>query len=300
MKTLAPIVLFVYKRLDTLIETINALKRNKLAMESELFIFSDAAKTENDKEAIIEVRNYIKSISGFKTVTVYEAAVNKGLANSIIGGVTSIVEKYGKIIVLEDDLITSINFLDFMNQALDFYESTEQVMSVCGFSFPYKKASNEDVYFLNRFWPWGWATWSHQWRSIDWEVSDFESFKLDKIAQKQFSFLGSDVNEMLSKQMNGQLDSWAIRWTYHIFKNKGLVLFPEKSKISNEGFDEFATHTVGLKDRYITTIDNTLQHDFKFTREIKINDYKQKEFLKKFGLQARLLNKLKELFFKNF
>lgn len=295
--TLAPIVLFTFKRLDTLVQTIEALQQNSLASESDLIIFSDAARNEKDEAAVDEVRQYIHSISGFKSIVINEATQNKGLANSIIGGVTEVLEKYDRVIVLEDDLVTSANFLEFMNSSLEFYKNKNKVMSICGFSFPYKSKIEDDVYFLNRFWPWGWATWDDRWENADWEVRDYEQFSQDKKQQKQFASLGSDVNAMLEKQMNGKLDSWAIRWTYHIFKNNGLVLFPNKSKISNEGFDEFATNTVGLKDRYITNIDIESQIDFKFLNEIRMNNSIQDEFLKKFGLKARLINKIRELLF---
>jgi hypothetical protein len=299
MPLLAPIVLFTFKRLDTLKQTVEALSKNYLAANSDLYIFSDAARSEKDKEAIDSVREYIGSINGFKKVVVFEAEINKGLATSIIDGVSYVLTMHENVIVLEDDLVTSKNFLNFMNASLEFYKFNKEIISICGFSFPYKSISKEDVYFLNRFWPWGWATWSNRWEFVDWDVKDYAQFKSNKIKRKQFSNLGSDVNAMLDKQMNGNLDSWAIRWTYHIFKNQGLVLYPDRSKISNEGFDEFATNTVGLKNRYVTKIDIDEQVDFKFIEETKINDGRQAEFLKKFGIKARIINKMKELLLRN-
>jgi hypothetical protein len=130
MNTLAPVLIFCYKRLDTLKQTVTALKKNALAVNTDLFIFSDGGKTEDDKIVIGEIRNYIRSISGFKSVTPYNSLINKGLANSIIDGVSKVVEEYGKVIVLEDDLITSNNFLHYMNAALTNYEDTPRVFSI--------------------------------------------------------------------------------------------------------------------------------------------------------------------------
>ncbi len=130
---LSPIVLFTYKRLGTLKKTIAALSVNSLAASSDLIVYSDGSKSSNDDVIIAEIRGYLKTITGFKTITIHESPTNKGLANSIIGGVTDVIEQYGKVIVLEDDLIVSQNFLAFMNEALDFYEQNNEVFSVSGY-----------------------------------------------------------------------------------------------------------------------------------------------------------------------
>ncbi len=160
---LAPIVLFVYNRPDLTKETLSALKKNTLASESELFIFSDGSKSEKDFDKVNEVRKLIKNINGFKSVRVFENKENKGLANSIIFGVTKIINKYGKIIVLEDDLITSKYFLKFMNEGLNFYKNNKKIGSITGYNKPshFMKFKNydKDLYLSSRFSSWGWATW---------------------------------------------------------------------------------------------------------------------------------------------
>lgn len=135
MKNLAPIVLFTYKRLNTLKQTIESLQQNYLATESDLYIFSDAAKGIEDKESVDSVRNYIKTIKGFKSVTITESEVNKGLATSIIEGVSQILKTHETVIVLEDDLVSTNNFLDFMNESLTKYEDETAIFSISGFSF---------------------------------------------------------------------------------------------------------------------------------------------------------------------
>jgi hypothetical protein len=302
MNNLAPIILFTYKRLETLKLTINALLKNNLVSDSDLIIYSDGPKSFNDIEIIDKIRLYLNSLSGFKSITLNYSEINLGLSKSIIYGVTATLEKYNKVIVLEDDLITSSNFLVFMNYALDKYESIDRIFSISGYTFDFNTNDfEEDGYFLNRTWPWGWATWKNRWNKVDWSVPEYQNFKLNKNLQKKFSYLGSDVNSMLDKQQNGLLDSWSIRWTFHVFLKNGLVLFPKTSKIINNGWDEFATNNKGLNDRYITSFDVTNNFEFNIPDEIKINQKFQKLFLSKMNIKVRLFNKIKESFkiFKN-
>lgn len=292
---LAPIVLFTYKRLETLKITIAALLANRLAAESDLIIYSDGAKKLEDQIIIDEIRSYLKTITGFKSVCIHESKTNKGLATSIINGVSEVMAQYHKAIVLEDDLITSTNFLDFMNAGLDEYQEQKKVYSISGYAFDFKnKKLKEDGYFLNRSWSWGWASWEDRWTEIDWEVKDYVFFEKDASQKKGFSKLGSDVYGMLKKQMNGQVDSWYIRSTFHQFKTKGLSLYPTISKIDNNGFDAIATHNSGLKKRYLTSFDSSNNSHFNFPDQIEINRQMQLAFAEKMSIKTRLINKIKE------
>lgn len=298
MNKLAPILLFTYKRLDILKEIIHSLQQNYLAVDSELLIFSDAARTEYDVFTIKAVREYLKTVDGFKRVTIYEAKVNKGLAKSIIDGVSHAMKLHDKVIVLEDDLRTTPNFLNYMNTCLNKYESNNNVFSISGYSFnlgtDYKSVA--DVYFLNRGWSWGWATWRDRWNKVDWLVNDYTTFILDKHAQKSFAKGGSDLNGMLKKQMNGQLDSWAIRWFYWQFKVSGLTLYPLYSKVHNIGFDNNATHTTGSSNRYEPIIDLENKQFFSFPETIEISPFYQKHFQRKMGIRARICSRIESLF----
>jgi GT2 family glycosyltransferase len=97
---LAPICLFTYNRLAETELTVMALKNNYLAEYSDLIIFSDSAKSEEQVQSVLEIRRFIKEITGFKTVQIIESKVNKGLANSIISGVNQIFKEYEKVIVI--------------------------------------------------------------------------------------------------------------------------------------------------------------------------------------------------------
>jgi len=295
----SPIVLFTYLRLEVLKKTVNALAANIYASESNLIIFSDGAKYLNDEFTVREIRTYLKTIIGFKSVIVHESSTNKGLATSIIQGVSSVLKEYPSVIVLEDDLITSTNFLAFMNESLVQYKEVKKVYSISGFSFDFTNISlKEDGYFLNRAWSWGWATWADRWQEIDWQIRDYSEFCSKKKEVSEFSKLGSDAYKMLSDQMQGNIDSWYIRFIYHQFKNKGLAFYPTTSKITNLGFDALATHNKGIKTRFITDFDVSQNVSFKFPDHVEINPDKQGAFLNKLGLKNRILNRISEILFK--
>ncbi|WP_158974682.1 glycosyltransferase [Cellulophaga sp. L1A9] len=293
----APILLFTYKRLDALKNTIDALKKNELASDSDLFIFSDGPKQEKDKKIIEDIRVYLKTIDGFKSVTISASPTNKGLANSIIGGVSRVMEQSETVIVLEDDLLTTPNFLTYMNQALSKYTTEEKIFSISGYSFDLriKDQNPNTTYLLNRGWSWGWATWRDRWEKVDWDVASYAEFSENKKERKEFAKGGSDLNAMLDKQMTGKLDSWAIRWFYHQFKIGGLTLYPLGSKIYNDGFDEFATHTNGSEKRYLPYLDKEHSLNFDFPETVSISHEYQKKFQSKMGLMARIRSKIETL-----
>lgn len=241
--TLAPIVLFVYNRPDHTKQTVEALQKNELASQSELFIYSDEAKNEDAKKSVDEVRNYIENISGFKNVTVIKRETNWGLANSIIDGVTKIVNKYGKIIVLEDDLVTSKYFLKFMNEALDFYENEERAYSITGYSFSDDISSIDSTYFLSITSSWSWATWADKWQDFKRDKQSLQKYIDNKSNRNVFNFNNSyDYVSMAKKQLEGKLDSWAIFWYFSVLQKQGLTLYPSKSLVHNIGFDGSGVH----------------------------------------------------------
>ncbi|MDH5645415.1 MAG: glycosyltransferase [Candidatus Heimdallarchaeota archaeon] len=242
MNILAPIVLFVYNRPWHTEQTVNALLENKLSSESDIIIYSDAAKNDDALNAVNEVRNYIKTINGFKKISIIEREKNFGLANSIIDGVTNVVNKYGKIIVLEDDLLTSPYFLTYMNDALELYANDDRVISVHGYVYPIKQELPE-AFFLPGADCWGWATWSRGW-------SNFNSngqFLLDQLNRRKmsraFDFNRSyPFSKMLKEQIEGINDSWAVRWYASAFLAGKLTLYPGRSLVHNIGNDNSGTH----------------------------------------------------------
>lgn len=294
--SLAPVALFTYKRTDTLEKTISNLQKNFLAKDTVLFIFSDGPKNPRELEEILKVRKFLRTVDGFKAVIIHESKENRGLANSIIKGVTEVLDSHDSVIVLEDDLYSQPNFLNFMNVALERYQDSKEILSVCGYSFDLNlEHINCDDYFLNRPWPWSWAIWKDRWIKIDWSVSDYSEFSKKRKSRVEFAKLGSDVNAMLDKQMRGEIDSWAIRWTYHQYKNNMLSVFPRKSLVFNGGFDEFATHTKGSAKRYIPQLDESMNTSFNLSKKIYLDPIVQKSFQRKMSIKSRIISKLQTL-----
>jgi hypothetical protein len=251
MKNSVPIVLFTYRRVPK--STIESLLQNKLSVNSDIFIYSDGYKNEIDKVDVLEVRQYLKTIVGFRNIFIIESKKNKGLANSIIGGISEIINKYGKVIVLEDDLIVSANFLEYMNEALEFNKDDERIWSISGYGpkLPCLEDYEKDLYLSPRGSSWGWASWKDRWDSVDWDVKDFENLKNDKHIRKQFELGGDDMYKMLELQMLGKIDSWAIRWCFSQFLQNKYTVYPVKSKIVNDGFsDAKGTHNSGNASKW--------------------------------------------------
>jgi len=253
----APIVMFAYRRIPQ--KTIESLLENKYAKDSYLYIYSDGFKNDIDKQDVLKVRQYLKTIKGFKSISIKEAPTNKGLADSIINGVSEIINKYEKVIVLEDDLIVSNNFLAYMNEALDFYQNDKKIWSISGYGpkLPCLEKYEKDVYLSPRASSWGWASWKDRWNSVDWDVKEFQKLKKNKQMRKQFELGGDDLYKMLELQVLGKIDSWAIRWCYSQFLQKMYTVYPVKSKVLNVGFENMqSTHTSGSGKKWDVTLNS--------------------------------------------
>lgn len=249
---LAPIILFVFNRPEHTRKTLLALSKNKLANASILYIYCDGVALDTSQELKDKndlVKKVIREQQWCKEVIFVESGINKGLANSIISGVTEIVDKYGKVIVLEDDLLTTTTFLEYMNEALNIYVNKNEVIQVSGFSFPAPKLKvDNSSYFLTLTSTWGWATWKRAWDTIDFECSDYEIIKKDKNLAYRFNYNGSyNYKKMFLQQMeSNKISSWGIRFYWNAFKKNAIVIFPDKSLILNNGWDSSGKH----KDSY--------------------------------------------------
>lgn len=243
--TYAPILLFVYNRPEHVRRNIQALLKNELAAESELFIYSDAAKDETSQAAVKEVRAFIRSIQGFKKITITERAENWGLARSIIDGVTTQINRYGRVIVLEDDLVVAPHFLQFMNDALETYRDEERVGHIQACDFTHDP-SLPDTFLIKWTGSWGWGTWDRAWKHFNADgkalLTELESRKLTYT----FDFNGKyGCTRMLRRQIEGKNNSWAIRWNASLFLKGILSLNVGKSLVQNEGFDGSGTNCGG-------------------------------------------------------
>jgi len=243
--TYAPILLFAYNRLEHLRQTVESLLRNEQAAESELFVYSDAAKTDGDAEAVAAVRRYIHQIEGFKSLNITERSENWGLARNIIDGVTTQVERFGKVIVLEDDLVVAPHFLEFMNDALTVYEDEPRVGHIQACDFTHDP-SLPDTFLIKWIGSWGWATWKRAWNLFNPDgkalLAELERRKLTRT----FDFNGSyRFTRMLRRQISGKNNSWAIRWNASLFLADVLSLNVGRSLVQNVGFDGSGTNCGG-------------------------------------------------------
>lgn len=286
-QAIAPIALFVFNRPRHTYKTINSLKNNKLSLSSDLFIFSDGPKNNEDISKVKEVRKYIKTIDGFNKIEIIFRESNLGLANSIISGVSEVIDKYGRIIVLEDDLIVNSNFLKFMNESLNYYQKKKKVFSITGYNFP-KKILNipnnypHDVYFSSRCSSWGWGTWKDRWLMADWKMQNFDTFISDLNMQRQYALSGDDKIEMLISQKEGKIDSWAIRWDYSHFENKAYCLYPVNSFVDNVGFDGSGVHCDEYKGYTLNEELKDTDYNIRFVDEVKLDENIMKSFRKIF------------------
>jgi hypothetical protein len=241
-RELSPIVLFVYNRIEHTKKTVEALSKNLLADESELFVYSDAAKDVSAIDKVKEVRSYIKTIQGFKSLTIIEREKNWGLAATIIDGVTNVVNQYGKIIVLEDDIVTSSYFLKFMNDALDFYADNIGVWHISGWNHPIKTDGLGDAFFWRTMDCWGWATWKNRWKYFK-KDTDKLLGNFTKLDIYRFNMYGADnLWGQVFDNKKGKINTWAIFWYASIFQENGLCLNPTISFVQNIGLDGTGIH----------------------------------------------------------
>lgn len=244
----APVVMFVYNRIDHFSKTYEALSKCPESKYTSLFIFSDGAKNLENVSKVEQVRDNIREIlknNNFKEVVLIESPENKGLAKSVIGGVTDVINKHGEVIVVEDDCVPSPFFLNYMNSALAYYKDNENIGSIAGYSPPIKFPENykADVFATYRSCSWGWATWSDVWNKVDWELKYISRFYNDPKLIKKINSFGNDRFLRLYRQTISNANSWSVKFGAHHIKEDLLTIYPRYSYISNIGCDESGVHS---------------------------------------------------------
>lgn len=243
MPSLAPVVLFVYNRPVHTRRTLGALRKNLLAAGTDLYVFSDGAKTYSEQDKVGEVRNIFRDLEGFKSVSVTERPKNIGLAANVIDGVTSVVNKYGKVIVLEDDVLLAPYALEYFNDALNKYEDSDKVMHIGAYMYNIDRSNLSETFFTRLTMSQAWATWKRSWDHFEEDVDVLLSqFDWNKIGA--FTF-GQTMNfwKQINAQKEGKVDSWAIRWYASVFLSGGLALQTKYSLLDNIGHDGTGVHS---------------------------------------------------------
>lgn len=291
---LAPVLFFAFKRPAETKLALEALQANHLAAESDLHVFVDAPRKPAEAPKVAEVHRLLDGVTGFRNVYRDYAQQNIGCADSIIRGVSLVLEKHPTAIIVEDDLITAPNFLDYMNQALRHYAQQPKVYSVAGYTMPFPRPVGyaHDAYFIPRHSPWGWGTWADRWNSVDWQLPDYPDFAGDRTQRAAFNQGGSDLVGMLRDQMEGRSDAWDIRFCYNRFRANALTVYPTVSKVQNVGFGADATHT-DIYNRYKTTLDDGTQRRFHFPDSVRITSHYHQHTLRRYSVPTRIFNKLK-------
>lgn len=238
----APIAVFVYRRAEHARRVLDALAANAQAAQSDLFVFSDAARTPEVEADVQAVRAMLREVHGFRSLEVIERERNLGLARSIIGGVTELTQRFGRVIVLEDDLLPGPHFLEYMNAGLARYADEPRVASIHGYCYPVHEPL-PPTFFLKGADCWGWATWQRAWALFDADGERLLAQIRQRGLQREFDFDGSyPYTQMLEDAVAGRNDSWAVRWYASAFLRDMLTLYPGSSQVQNIGADGSGSH----------------------------------------------------------
>ena len=238
----APVALFVFNRPEHARRGLQALAANPEFESSPLHIFCDGARHVGEADAVEAARRVAREWP-HPDKHVHEAPANRGLAGSIIGGITALCRSHGRVIAIEDDLLVSPYFLHYMNSALDRYADDERVMHVTGYMWPVALPTDRETVLLPFMASLGWATWDRAWRHFDADMRGYPALKRNRAARSRFDLHGSyPYFSLLERQRAGKVDSWAIRWYLSVFEAGGLALFPTRTQIVNTGFDGSGTH----------------------------------------------------------
>ena len=295
----APVVVFTYNRPQHTQQTINALCNAHHANQTHLIVYSDAPRTIADENAVADVRNIIHHIDGFAKITIVEREKNIGLANNIISGLSEVFVEYDRAIVIEDDIVATEGFLDYMNAALSFYEN-KNVWSIAGYTPPIDVPQNYNysTYFAPRNCSWGWATWRNKWLETDWQVSDFDQFIRNKQARHTFNYAGTDLSAMLLRWRIGEINSWSVRFCYAAFKSNQSTVYPTISLVKNAGTDGSGTN-VSRTLRYESETTSYLNVEQFAPTTIGVNEQILSSFRKTYNCSfiRRCINYLKLLLY---
>lgn len=256
----APIVVFGYNRIEKLKACLEAVSKSAEGLDKELFLFVDGPKGEKDTDSVSCVQAYAKQYSNdcFRDIHVTCRDINAGLATSIIEGVSEVINKYGAVIVVEDDLLVSPTFVSFCDDALAKYEHDSRIWSVGGWiPAQMEHVATEDAFLSLRAECWGWATWKDRWNLVDWNIQEYwTSFRTKITARRSFNKAGNDMSHMLDEYFEGVNHSWAIRWAYAQWKNRAYTVCPKASLVQNEGFDGNGTNCHAAKLEQAISLDS--------------------------------------------
>lgn len=291
MKDLAPIGVSTYSRINHLKQTIAALQKNTLAKESEIYIFSDAPK-KGDEEIVAKVREYIHTIDGFKKVYIVERDTNSRTINNR-SGIRELLDKYGRMIFLEEDVVTAAGFLQFMNDALSFYKNDSNILSVSGHTpnLRYFKNSLSEVYLSKRFHGWGVGFWYIKYNLIK-DLPPWSEIKRDKQTIQNLKIMGCDMLSMVKNEADHRIDALDIKACYLCAKHGYTNLLPTKTLVKNIGMDNSGVHCSDHDLFFNDSLCNKIL--FNMIEDLKIDNDALIEYKRYFSKKRPFLERLQK------
>jgi hypothetical protein len=286
----APAVLFTYRRPEHVRKTLEALKQNPEAKDTQLIVYSDASDQPETAEDVRRVREILHTTNGFRGVRIHERKTRYGLAKNILSGVSEVLEEFGKVIVLEDDLITHPAFLRYMNGALNTYTSDSRILSVSA-SMPHRlrmrvpKRYPQDVWLSRRNLSTGWGTWRDKWTTVDWEIGDLETFRNDPDAQRRFNLGGADLTPAFLNAMDLGLDLWAARFSYAHFVSGRFSVLPRRSYVKHIGYDGSGMNAFRNPFHWLDRFGDAVEHPV-FPETLDVDEDLQRRFRNAFRSQG--------------
>jgi hypothetical protein len=265
-----PIAFFAFKRPDHALQSLEALSKNAESVDSELFVFCDGSRGPQDDEGVTKLREAIRTRQWCGKVHIVEREKNMGCANNIISGITEVCEKYGRVIVIEDDVVVTPHFLKYMNDALERYQDEPRAMQISGHMFPVQLDIEQDTVFMPFVTSWGWATWHRAWKHFDVNNLAYTRLETNWLLRYKFDLNGSyPYFNMLKDVVEGRLDTWDISWYLSVFMLGGLTLHPKRSLVKNVGLDGSGLHSGKSKMQF-----SLLEGDVKTFPEYVVEDRK--------------------------
>lgn len=242
---LSPVLISVYDRKSHLEKCINSLRQNELAKETIIYIVSDNYHTWEYKAKIEEVRDYVKSITGFKEVRFIFNEKNLGAFLSVRNAIEIVLKEHGKVIFLEDDIEVSCFFLKYMNDGLEMFKEEKKIFSICAYTpsdLKIPKSYSKDIYIWSRNSPWGFATWRDRWDDLDLELNEYQSFLKDNERVRKFKYIAPMSMSVLKADRKGKIKAMDVRISFNMFMKDLYSIYPVKSLVRNNGFDNSGLH----------------------------------------------------------
>ena len=301
MHDLAPIIFICYNRYDHVVRSLKSLRKNKLSKKSKIIIFADAPTDQINKKKTDKIKIYLKKLNGFKSKKIIFRKKNLGTKQNIVNAVSQVLKKFNKVIVIEDDLLLSKFFLDYMNLCLKKYKDEKKIWHINGWSYPFMKNSKNDINFLGSMNCWGWGTWKNRWSFLTLN----EKYLISNFSNKNIHnfniFSSMNHFEQILRNQKKTLSSWAVFWHATIFKNNGICIYPKYSLVKNIGFD--GSGRMSSRHKYKSNLNNNYK-DFKLNSEIfknkKLMNAEFNYYIKRKSIIGRMVVYLKKFYFSIF